>query len=309
MKRNLKGIIYTLLGASCWGLSGSMGQYLFTVQQMDSRWLVPIRLGLSGILILLYCLIRHKDTVFKPWKSVEMAKWMIIYGVAGVSICQFLYFLTIELSNAAMGTILQDLSPIFILIFTCMTSKRLPRSFEIISILLAITGVFLLTTHGDLKHISLPLPALIAGIGSAFCVMIYNVLAPKITNSIPVIVAQGWSFLLGGALLGIAFRTWKIHYIPNLMGILGILFVVVIGNICAFTLYISGVSKIGPQKAILYSFAEPITAALISTFVLKSRFTIYDAIGFGLIFMMLFFITFGSKENTVTSKETAKNAV
>jgi hypothetical protein len=32
------------------------------------------------------------------------------------------------------------------------------------------------------------------------------------------------------------------------------------------------------------------------------------AIGFGLIFMMLFFITFGSKENTATSKETAKNA-
>ena len=308
MKSNLKGIIYTLLGASCWGLSGSMGQYLFTVQQMDSRWLVPIRLGLSGILILLYCLLKHKDTMFKPWKSLEMSRWMLIYGIAGVSICQFLYFLTIELSNAAMGTILQDLAPIFILAFTCIVSKRLPKAFEIISILLAISGVFLLTTHGDFKHISLPLPALIAGIGSAFCVMIYNVLAPKITDNIPVIVAQGWSFLLGSILLGITFRTWKIHYVPNIMGIVGILFVVIIGNICAFTLYISGVSKIGPQKAILYSFAEPITAALISTFVLKSTFTIYDAIGFALIFMMLFFITFGTKENNGTEKETVNNA-
>ncbi|WP_022765368.1 DMT family transporter [Butyrivibrio sp. XPD2006] len=307
MKNNIKGIIYTLLGASCWGLSGSMGQYLFTVQQMDSRWLVPIRLGLAGILILIYCLIKHKDTVFKPWKNAEQAKWMLIYGIAGVSTCQFLYFLTIELSNAAMGTILQDLAPIFILAFTCVTARRLPKSFEIISIGLAISGVFLLTTHGDFGHISLPLPALAAGIGSAFCVMIYNVLAPKVTDNVPVIVAQGWSFLLGGILLGIAFRTWNIHYVPNLMGILGILFVVIIGNICAFTLYISGVSKIGPQKAILYSFAEPITAALISTFVLKSVFTVYDAIGFGLIFMMLFFITFGSKDNN-SNKNTVDNA-
>lgn len=296
MNTNIKGILFTILGAACWGLSGTMGQYLFDVQQMDSRWLVPIRLGISGILILAYCIIKHKDTVIKPWKSKEMAFWMLFYGIAGVSTCQFLYFLTIELSNAAIGTIMQDLAPIFILLVTCISMKRAPKISEIISIALAISGVFLLTTHGNIAHLSMPASALFAGVGSAFCVMIYNVLAEKITTEIPVIVAQGWSFLFGGILLGLAFKIWQIHYIPNIYGLLGIAFVVVVGNICAFTLYISGVSIIGPQKAILYSFAEPITAALLSTFVLKSRFTIYDATGFGLIFLMLWMITF-SKEN------------
>ncbi|MBE5911191.1 DMT family transporter [Pseudobutyrivibrio sp.] len=294
MNTNIKGILFTILGAACWGLSGTMGQYLFDVQQMDSRWLVPIRLGLSGILILAYSLIRHKNTVLKPWKSKEMAFWMLVYGIAGVSTCQFLYFLTIELSNAAIGTIMQDLAPIFILLVTCISMKRAPKISEIISIAFAISGVFLLTTHGNIAHLSMPVSALFAGVGSAFCVMIYNVLAEKITTEIPVIVAQGWSFLFGGILLGLAFKIWQIHYVPNIYGILGIAFVVVVGNICAFTLYISGVSIIGPQKAILYSFAEPITAALLSTFVLKSKFTIYDAAGFGLIFLMLWMITFKS---------------
>lgn len=297
MNTNIKGILFTILGAACWGLSGTMGQYLFDVQQMDSRWLVPIRLGLSGILILAYCIIKHKDTVIKPWKSKEMAFLMLVYGIAGVSTCQFLYFLTIELSNAAIGTIMQDLAPIFILLVTCISMKRAPKISEIISIALAISGVFLLTTHGNIAHLSMPVSALFAGIGSAFCVMIYNVLAEKITTEIPVIVAQGWSFLFGGILLGLAFKIWQIHYIPNIYGLLGIAFVVVVGNICAFTLYISGVSIIGPQKAILYSFAEPITAALLSTFVLKSRFTIYDAAGFGLIFLMLWMITFSKEKN------------
>lgn len=296
MNTNIKGILFTILGAACWGLSGTMGQYLFDVQQMDSRWLVPIRLGFSGILILAYCIIKHKDTVIKPWKSKEMAFWMLVYGIAGVSTCQFLYFLTIELSNAAIGTIMQDLAPIFILLVTCISMKRAPKISEIISIALAISGVFLLTTHGNIAHLSMPVSALFAGVGSAFCVMIYNVLAEKITTEIPVIVAQGWSFLFGGILLGLAFKIWQIHYVPNIYGILGIAFVVIVGNICAFTLYISGVSIIGPQKAILYSFAEPITAALLSTFVLKCKFTIYDAAGFGLIFLMLWMITF-SKEN------------
>ena len=290
-KDNVLGIILTTLGASCWGFSGTMGQYLFDVQHMDSRWLVPIRLGLSGILILIYCLIKHKDTVTKPWKSKETAFWLLVYGIAGVSACQFLYFLTIELSTAAIGTIMQDLAPIFILLFTCVHLKRLPKVSEIISIALALAGVFLLTTHGDLGHLSMSPLALITGIGSAFCVMVYNVLAPKITREIPVIVAQGWSFLFGGILLELLFQSWTIHYVPNIYGVIGIIFVVVVGNICAFTFYISGVSKIGPQKAILYSFAEPITAAILSTFVLKSSFTMYDTAGFGLIFLMLYMIT------------------
>ena len=291
-KLDIKGILFTILGASCWGLSGTMGQYLFDVHGMDSRWLVPIRLGLAGILLIIYCGFKHKEALVKPLKSKSLLLWLLVYGIAGVSTCQFLYFLTIELSTAAMGTILQDLAPIFILLVTCIQCKRWPRLTEILSIALAITGVFFLTTHGDFNHMSLPLSALIAGVTSAFCVMIYNVLAPKITSEIPVIVAQAWSFLFGGILLALAFQTWKIHYVPNIYGILGIAFVVVIGNIAAFTLYISGVSKIGPQKAILYSFAEPITAAILSTFVLGSAFTIYDALGFGLIFLMLWMITF-----------------
>ena len=39
--KELTGAILTTLGGICWGLSGSMGQYLFTRQGMDSRWLVP----------------------------------------------------------------------------------------------------------------------------------------------------------------------------------------------------------------------------------------------------------------------------
>ena len=295
---NIKGILLTIIGAVCWGLSGSVGQYLFDVQGMDSRWLVPIRLGVSGILILIYCFIKYGKTTLNPWKTRNRAVLMVVYGVLGVSACQFLYFLTIELSNAAIGTILQDLAPLFILGYTCITMKRKPGAFEVISIILAMLGVFLLTTHGSIDNMSVSAPALIAGVGSAFCVMVYNVLAPKLSDDIPVIVAQGWSFLMGGIATALLFRTWTIDYKPGFMGLLGIAFVVVIGNICAFTLYISGVKQIGPQKAILYSFAEPITAAIISVTVLGTSFTVFDALGFLLIFAMLWLITlFGKKQS------------
>ncbi len=295
---NFKGIILTTLGAACWGLSGSVGQYLFQVQHMDSRWLVPIRLGAAGLILLIYSLFKYKDTTFKPWQDKSIAITTLIYGILGVSTCQFLYFLTIQLSNAGMGTILQDLAPLFILIYTCIEKRHKPGLREILSILLALLGMILLTSHGDLSAMSASLPALLAGVGSGLCVMIYNVLAPKLSH-IPVIIIQAWSFLLGGIVAALIFRIWTIHYVPNLYGFLGIIFVVVVGNILAFTLYISGVQQIGPQKGSLYSFAEPITAAIISTTILGSKFNVFDWTGFLLIFAMLYLITFTPGRNSI----------
>ena len=69
----------------------------------------------------------------------------------------------------------------------------------------------------------------------------------------------------------------------------------VLGNVLAFSLYMSGVPLIGPQKASLYSFAEPVTAAIISTLVLGSPFTLWDALGFGCIFLMLVLLSLPAK--------------
>lgn len=92
---------------------------------------------------------------------------------------------------------------------------------------------------------------------------------------------------MSGVLFGLIFQSWKIDYVPNIIGIFGIIVVVIVGNILAFTTYMTGVKIIGPQKASLYSFAEPVAAAIISTTLLKGVFTIWDALGFGCIFAMM----------------------
>lgn len=85
------------------------------------------------------------------------------------------------------------------------------------------------------------------------------------------------------------------NYVPTAMGVFGIFTVVVLGNVLAFSLYMSGVPLIGPQRSSLYSFAEPVTAAIISTLVLGSPFTVWDAMGFGCIFLMLVLLSLPAK--------------
>lgn len=305
MNQQLKGIICTLLGGICWGVSGSIGQYLFDYEGMDSRWLVPIRLGLAGIILLLYSFRKDGKKVLAPWKDPHERAELIVYGLFGVSLCQFLYFTTIMLSTAGVATILQDLSPIFILMMSCITMHRGPKPLEIISIVLALLGVALITTHGDFSGLfggasagttAVSPAALLVGVLCAFTVMIYNVAPRRLMQRYSIFLLQGWAFLMGGILFFFAFHVWTWHYVPSILGILGIAGVVLIGNIMAFPFYMTGVRLIGADRAILFGFSEPITAALISTLLMGSPFTLWDGLGFVLVFAMMALTSMASKD-------------
>lgn len=304
MKQNVRGALLSLSGGICWGLSGSMGQYMFHSLHMDSRWLVPIRLGAAGVILLVFCLVRlGPRMVVDPWRKRRDRRDLLVYGLLGVSLCQFLYFLTIQLSTAGAATILQDLSPIMILLYTCITSRRTPKLFEIVSIAMALLGIFFITCHGNLHTLSIPLPALVTGVLCAVAVMIYNVTPEHLMTKYPVVLLQGWAFLMGSAAIALIFRSWTIPYVPDVRGLFGIAFVVLVGNVLAFPLYIQGVKLIGPEKGILYGFSEPVTAAIVGVIAFHNAFTLWDLLGFALVFGMLALISFGGKHAEAVRKE------
>ena len=70
----------------------------------------------------------------------------------------------------------------------------------------------------------------------------------KLQEQYPTPMLQGWAFLMGGIMFSLIFRPWQIDYVPTAMGAFGIFTVVVLGNVLAFSLYMSGVPLIGPQK-------------------------------------------------------------
>lgn len=297
MNQNIKGALLTMGGAICWGLSGAVGQYLFTYQGMDARWLVPVRLICAGIILFFYCFFTCREKLFQVWKKPRSAVLLLIYGLAGITLCQYTYFRAIQLSSAGVATILQDFAPVIVLICTCIMAKRLPRTAEILSIILALAGLFLIVTHGNIQSLSISLYALAVGLLSATTVALYNLLAGSLTCDYPVPVLQAWSFFLGGIMLGGLFRSWAIPYTPSLIAIFGVAFVTLAGNVFGFTMYVSGLKYISPNKGVLYTFAEPVAAAISSTLALGSPFTIWDAAGFACVFAMLVMISISKADN------------
>ena len=73
-----KGIIITLLGGTFWGISGTMGQFLFQTYHLNTMWLTTLRMIFAGIILLSVCFI--KDTVnLIIWKNLIVDHAVVVF--------------------------------------------------------------------------------------------------------------------------------------------------------------------------------------------------------------------------------------
>lgn len=286
------GIAITIIGGCFWGLSGTCGQFLFEHKGVTAKWLVPVRLMTAGLIMLTYFLIRERGEALRIWKKKWDAIDVIIYGIAGLMLCQFTYFYTIELSNAGTATVIQYLAPAMIMVLVCMTERRIPRIMEVLALALAVLGIFLIATHGNIHQLAISREALVVGLISAVTVVIYN-LQPKrmlVKYSSPYILA--WGLTIGGIVLSLLFKPWEYTVEIDLSVIGALIGVIGLGSIGGFSLYMQGVKMIGPTRASLYSCVEPIAATLLSAFWLKVPFAAIDLVGFACIIATILILGF-----------------
>ena len=274
------GILMTIAGGCLWGLSAACGQFLFDVKGATAKWMVPIRLILAGSLMLFYYIIREKKEAFRIWKKKRDAIDVMIYGLAGLMLCQFTYYYTIELSNAGTATVLQYISPVLIMILVCISEKRIPKIMEVVALVLAVLGIFLIATHGDIKHLAISKEALVIGLFSAWTVVIYNMQPKRLMRYYPTPYLLAWGMVIGGIVLAMLFKPWQYEVSVDLGVILAFGTIVLLGTISSFSLYMQGVKLIGPGRASLYCCVEPIAATLICAVWLKEPFAAIDIVGF-----------------------------
>lgn len=277
------GVIITILGGCLWGLSGTCGQFLFDRKGVTAKWLVPVRLVIAGTMMLIYYIGRERGGAFRIWKKKRDAVDIMIYGIAGLMLCQFTYFYTIELSNAGTATVIQYIAPVIIVVLVCFMERRLPGIFEVLALALAVLGIFLIATHGNIHRLAISREALIVGLISAWTVVIYNLQPRRLLRYYPTPYLLAWGMVIGGVVLAFIFKPWEYPvYMDG--GVIGAMAaVILLGTISAFSLYMQGVKMIGPARASLYCCVEPIAATLLSAVWLKAAFTAIDLLGFGCI--------------------------
>ena len=278
-KETIIGTFLTIAGGILWGISGVCGQFLFQNKDVTASWLVPLRLVTAGFLLLCYYVIRDKGKTFDIWKTKRNRIDIIIYGLAGMMLCQYSYFQTIEWSNAGTATVIQYLGPALIVVWVCLQTRRLPEKKEVLGVILAVTGIFLIATHGNPTTLALSQKALIMGLISAVSVVIYTVKPARMQAEFDTPLILAWGMLIGGIALTIAFRPWNNKVIFDGETFTALTFIILFGTMAGFSMYMTGVKMIGSVRASLYSCVEPVASMVLTAVWMKVSFTTPDLIG------------------------------
>lgn len=278
-KEVISGTILTIAGGILWGISGVCGQFLFQNKEVTASWLVPIRLVTAGILLLCYYIIRDRGKTFDIWKTKRNRTDIIVYGLAGMMLCQYSYFQTIEWSNAGTATVIQYLGPALIVVWVCFRTKRLPQTKEVLGVILAVTGIFLIATHGNPTSLALSQKALIMGLLSAVSVVVYTIKPAGLQKQFATPLVLAWGMLIGGAVLMVVFRPWNYQVIFDREAFAAVAFIILFGTMAGFSMYLTGVKMIGSVKASLVSCVEPVASMVLTAVWMKVSFTTPDLIG------------------------------
>lgn len=290
MNNKLKGIIFTLIGGSLWGFSGVCGQYLFEIKNIEPQWLSAWRLFASWLMILICLFPKEKKEIFNVF-SKDIIIPVLIFSFVSVMGCQYSYFMAIYYSNSATATVLEYIAPALVMLFTCISMKKKTSGIQFVALLCAMSGVFIMTTGGNIGSLSISTKALFWGFLGGLTYAMYTIQSPSLSSKCGVLHMLGWGNLIGSIPLLIMVHSHIFDCSIDIQFLLAFLGTTVLGSIVSFGVFIKGCQLAGSVTGSLCACIEPLSTAIISYLWLGTQLKTTDLIGLVLIVVTVVILT------------------
>ncbi len=219
-----------------------------------------------------------------PGISLGKLLIVIVLGFTGVFSYNLFFFSGLGHIQANRASLIIACNPIFISLCSVMFFKDRLNALKIIGLCLSITGALIVISKGNLLKI------VESGIGKGEllifgCVLswvTYSVLGKKAMNDLSPVVSVCYSSVAGTILLFFpAFNkgvfTNFLTYTPVEWA--SLFYLGFFGTVLGFFWYYEGIKKIGPMKAGIFINFVPISAIILSFFILNEPLTLSLMIG------------------------------
>lgn len=201
-----------------------------------------------------------------PWLSTK-----ILFAFFGMVMSQLTYFAAVKYSNAPTATVIQYLAPVIIIGYTAAAQKMMPRRIDVVSIIVALVGTFLLVTNGNLNHLALSPQACFWALLAALANAISTMAPGRLFARYGTLNVTAWSMLI----CGICFiPLYFIMPMPALrpLDVALIGWIVIGGTLLAYTLYLASVQYIDPSTTGMLGAFEPLVATILAVALLHTQF-------------------------------------
>ncbi|MGQ7462149.1 DMT family transporter [Streptococcus suis] len=293
------GTLITLVAGIAWGLSGVSGQYLIG-RGMSVQLITSMRLMVSGLVLLGLSAVTARRNLLALLKNGRAVLAVSLFALFGLALNQLAYLQAIAYTNAATATVLQYLCPILVLAYTCLKDRQRPTGVEVISIVLAIVGTFFIATHGQVTELAITPLGLAWGLFSALTYALYIILPAQVIDQYGSLSVIGLGMLMGGLMVTFGLQTWQEPLQLDSGSMFGLVGIVGVGTIFAYTVFLKGVTMVGPVNASLLASIEPVASIIIAVWLVNEVFSSMDLVGMVCILLAVLLISL--KDFLITRK-------
>ncbi len=290
-----RGIVFAILGALCWGFSGTCASVLTTRYEIDVFWIVCMRLMVAGPVFLAVALSLDRKRLADLLRNPRMIAHAVVFSIVGVLLIQYSYTAAIKYTNTGTALLLQQLGLPLIMLYACLRARRLPLRREALALVLAFAGAVCIATQGAVTSLAITEIGLFWGVVTAFALAGYNLLPAQLLDRYGSFVTNGVALTMGAFVVVPFVRPWEDPVQMPLEGWVALGGIILFGTVMAYVLYLQGVKDAGPVKASLVGVLEPVSGMVFSAAWMGTPVTPWDALGCILIGAMMVLVSLPAK--------------
>lgn len=283
---HLSAVLFVLLAGTMWAASGTAAQHFYTQSDHIPIELTQVRLFLSSGLFFL--LAWWSGGLRRGMRSLRrnprLLGQLALHGILGIMIVQFSYFMGIAEGDAAATTVIGYTSPAMMILYLAARYRRLPSAADAGTVVVAVAGVFLLVTGGDIGRLSVP-PAcivwsLISGATFVFA-MLYPVHLLRLFDRFFLLAV---CMLIGGiALLPVTQVIANVGTFFTAGTWLDLVIIIGLGTVVAFFAFNVGLRWLSPEETAITATIEPVASVVFAYFVFDAHFVAMQVVGIALV--------------------------
>lgn len=281
------GYTLAISGALLFSVNGSVSKVTLS-SGIDSLSLVLLRC--SGALLCFFILV---VTIEPSRLRVSRREWplLLVYGVVGIALVQWLYFVAIARLPVGVALLLEFTAPVLVALWARFVQHQDLGRRLWLALALALGGLSLVAQVWSGLH--LDLIGVVAGMGAALSLATYYVAGAKAVTGRDTVSLAMWAFVVASLFWTIVHPWWDVPWDTlqqsvSLTGALAdisvpvwmlVVWVVVLGTVAPFLCVIGALRHLPTTSAGIVGMVEPVMAGLVAWWWLGEALTALQITG------------------------------
>lgn len=271
-------VFLVLIAAVLWGTTGTA--QTFAPVSAHPIAIGAIRLAIGGGLLLLVVVIQKK------WNTTGLSKRLVLLSAISMAAFQPFFFSSVKLTGIAVGTVLAiGSAPVFAGCIEWLIKKKAPSFNWWLATIIAIVGCTLLFSNREAVHTD-SLGMLLA-ISAGFAFALYTISSKQLLHANNPETVVAIVFTTSAVLLAPAVFFFEMSWVTEINGLTTVVYLGVFTTAIAYLCFSKGLEKVPASTAVTLSLAEPLTAAMLGTFIVRESLSPLSWLGVFLIFLAI----------------------